>query len=655
MITLIKAHVWKYKSIEDSQAVVVEPGSTVLVGKNESGKSAFLEALHKSNSLDKDDKFNPTLDYPRKDLAAYRPKHAAKQYAKVVELTYRIEEGTAVAINTALFGGATVIKQGQTFTRSTDYGNNNFIGFTIDDKAALAALRKGLGDIEGADEVFDGKVELTEVLDAIDEKKLPAENTLAVFSKTWRGRAPAKESSWDLLDGYIFNTHLAPNIPVFLYFDDYHLLEGKINLDALHARKANPKDPDKTALGLLELAGTTVEEMMAEDGYENIRASLESIGLATTAEVFKYWKQNRDLSVKFDVKSDTKDEPPFNTGKNFYVRIENAKHGVSVPFDLRSKGFIWFFSFMVWFSAIKSRVGTTKSLVLLLDEPGLSLHALAQADFLEYIDTLSEDHQVLFTTHSPFMVVSDQLSKVRVVEDRPKIGTVVSGNLEGASDESVFPLQAALGYTIAQNLFIGKRNLLIEGPADLILLTHMSGLLEQKGKTGFISDGVLVPVGGLDKLVTFVSLLGSNKLKITVVHDRGSNPSQKLDDLVQQKLIERKRVMDYSLFRKPAADIETDLEDLIRPQIYLDAFNAAFKKELSGKVAKLAELPEHPRIIERLNKWLVDKGVVLRKDGGFNHYRVAQALLPILTIDKVDPAELEAFGLLFERVNEQLQ
>ena len=173
--------------------------------------------------------------------------------------------------------------------------------------------------------------------------------------------------------------------------------------------------------------------------------------------------------------------------------------------------------------------------------------------------------------------------------------------------------------------------------------------------SGLVPDGVLVPVGGLDKLVTFVSLLGSNKLKIAVVHDRGSTPSQKLDDLVQQKLVERKKVFDYSLFRRPAADIETDLEDLFRPQVYLDAFNTAFKKELGGKVVKLADLPRHPRIIERLNKWLVDNGIALRKDGGFNHYRVAQALFPMITIDNVDSKELEAFGQLFERVNEQLQ
>src|SRR5690606_8714526 len=136
--------------------------------------------------------------------------------------------------------------------------------------------------------------------------------------------------------------------------------------------------------------------------------------------------------------------------------------------------------------------------------PGLNLHALAQADFLTYIHDLSEKHQIIYTTHSPFMVDSSRLEDVRVVEDRVKEGTKITGDLAGSSDESVFPLQAALGYSIAQNLFIAKKNVLIECPSDLFILQHMAALLEACGKQG-LGDAILVPVGGLDKLATFVA------------------------------------------------------------------------------------------------------------------------------------------------------
>ena len=649
MITLTKAHVFKYKSIEDSSPVEIGKDVTVLVGKNESGKTAFLEALDKALSLE-DAKFNFVFDYPRKDYVRYRPQHDAKSYAQVVELTFRIEKGLAEKINKEVFHGTQVVEPGHTFTRTTNYGNESFIGLIVDNAAAIAVLRKPFEGIEHTDEVFAGAQSLEDVLTKIEAEKLPADSTLAVFAKEWRARTP-KTPNWNLIAGYVWNSYLSGSLPRFLYFDDYRLLEGKLNLESLNQRKTNNQltDADRTALGLFELAGIDLKELMSEEGYENSKAKLEAIGLTITQQVFEYWKQNRELAVEFDIKTDPTDKPPFNNGKNLYIRVKNLRHGVTVPFDQRSKGFIWFFSFMVWFSAVENRAGTDKDLILLLDEPGLNLHALAQSDFLAYIDKLSEVRQIIYSTHSPFMVESEHLDKVRVVEDHLKGGTKVTGELAGSSEESLFPLQAALGYSIAQNLFISKKNVLIEGPADLLLLQHMSALLEQSDKSG-LAEGVFVPVGGLDKLATFIALLGANKLKLVVLHDRAAAPHQNFEKLIHQKLIERKRVLDFSMFRTPDNQ-ETDIEDLFPEALYVDAFNAAYAKELKGTTLAVADLGQHPRIIERINQWLKGKGITLLKDGGFNHYRVAQALLPRLTAAALSPGDLERFEKLFSRVN----
>nr|WP_231503396.1 AAA family ATPase [Pseudomonas viridiflava] len=118
--------------------------------------------------------------------------------------------------------------------------------------------------------------------------------------------------------------------------------------------------------------------------------------------------------------------------------MKNRRHrGVTTPFDQRSRGFIWFFSFLVWFDSVQAQltssgVKASSDLILLLDEPGLALHALAQEDFLNYIDNLSASHQVIYTTHSPFMVRSSRLKQVRIVEDKQDVGTIVSENLSGS-------------------------------------------------------------------------------------------------------------------------------------------------------------------------------------------------------------------------------
>jgi len=585
LIKLTKAQVFKYKSIEDSSPVDIGEDVTVLVGKNESGKTAFLEALNKALPLG-EAQFDFVFDYPRKDYVRYRPRHDAKSFAKVVELTFGVDKAMAAKINNEVFHGAQVIAPGHTFTHDTDYGNSHSIGFGIDQTAALAALKKPLEAVEDGNEVFANAHSLQEVIAKIEAKKLQPDSSLAIFAKEWRDLNAQATARWDLIGWHLWNTYLRDSLPRFLYFDDYSLLDGKINLETLNQRKANKQlnEADETALGLLELAGVNLPELMSEEGYENSKAKLEAIGLTITEQVFDYWKQNQELAVEFDIKADPKDQSPFNNGKNLYIRIKNLRHGVTVPFDQRSKGFIWFFSFMVWFSAVESRVGTDKELILLLDEPGLSLHALAQSDFLSYIDTLSKSRQIIYTTHSPFMVESDHLERVRVVEDRPKEGTKVTGELEGSSEESLFPLQAALGYSIAQNLFIAKKNVLIEGPADFLLLQHMSAMLEGQGKAG-LAEGVLVPVGGLDKLATFIALLGASKLHLIVLHDRGSAPAQTLENLIHQKLIQRKRVLDYSMFRTPDNQ-ETDIEDLFPEALYLDAFKHSICKRIEGNFAR---------------------------------------------------------------------
>ncbi len=654
MIKLSNAHVFKYKSIDDSSPVSIEETVTVLVGKNESGKTAFLEALNKSLPLGSA-KFEAVFDYPRKDYSRYRSQHEAKNYAKVVVLTFVVGAEIAAKINKEVFHNAEIIGEGHTFTWTTNYGNGNSIGLALDVNKAIEALGKSLDAIDLSQEVFHGAKTLEEVVSRIEGKELPPDSRLALFATEWKGRFKKATAGWGMIDYHIWVTYLSPSLPRFLYFDDYNLLSGKLNLETLSQRqtKQTLTAGDQTALGLLELAGITIEELISEEGYENAKAKLEAISLTITEQVFTYWKQNTDLAVEFDIKSDPKDEPPFNSGKNLYIRIKNLRHGVTVPFDQRSKGFIWFFSFMVWFSAVESRADTEKDVILLLDEPGLNLHALAQSDFLAFIENLSKDKQIIYTTHSPFMVESDRLERVRVVEDRIKEGTKINGDLQGASDESLFPLQAALGYSIAQNLFVAKKNILVEGPADLILLQHISTMLEKAGKTG-LEEGVYVPVGGLDKLVTFVALLGASKLKLVVLHDRSSSPHQGLENLVRQKLIERKRVLDFGMFRTPE-NLETDIEDLLPVPVYIEAFNLAYSKELGGVLLNVAELGSHPRIVERVNQWIKTRKISLLKEGGFNHYRVAQSLLPLLTIETVQAEQLDALEDLFTRLNSLLK
>src|SRR6185436_3342012 len=92
-------------------------------------------------------------------------------------------------------------------------------------------------------------------------------------------------------------------------------------------------------------------------------------------------------------------------------------------------------------------------------------------------------NQIIYTTHSPFMVPTHRLDSVRTVNIAENIGTTVSNDPTGDA-RTLFPLQAALGYDLAQSLFIGPNNLVVEGVTDFWVLSAVSEYLSDAGKKG---------------------------------------------------------------------------------------------------------------------------------------------------------------------------
>lgn len=658
---IIKAHITFFKSIDDSNEVSIEPDVTALVGQNESGKTAFLEALHKAKAVDSDISYYYIEDYPRKGLTSYEEEHNKKP-ATVATLTYQVNEDEIQYINEDL--GFQLLEE-LSFNISYKYDNNRTIGLNIPTKPYTAYLEDLIKNSPLTKEIKDNISSVTtleELFEALKDADLNSESA-DWLNKLTQKFQHSEKSSWNIIDYYIWDNYLSSDIPHFLYFDEYNFLPGKVNLPSLQQRQNNKNltNEDKTMLALLHLARININDLIAPNGYESSKAKLEGISNKITDKIFEYWTQNQDLEVQFDVREDTDDVSPFNNGKNLYIRIRNPRHRVTVPFNQRSKGFIWFFSFLVWFDSIKKQTNTNQDLILLLDEPGLNLHALAQADLLRYIDHLAKSHQIIYTTHSPFMIHSDRIHQVRTVEDLPKEGTKIGNNVSGSDPKTNFPLQAALGYDIAQNLFISKKNLLVEGPADLIYLNFFSSILEQKGRESLRDDITIAPVGGLDKLSTFVALLGANQLELVVLHDYFKKPDAKLESLVQQKLIRERYILHYGMFRNGSSPknpifLSSDVEDMMSESLYLSIFNKSFAKELKKQQITASDLPNGDRIVERIERYLKNNSIQLRPSGGFNHYRIANYLAsnPVAP-SKIDKNTLNSFENLFKRVNELIE
>jgi predicted ATP-dependent endonuclease of OLD family len=653
---LISAEIESFKSINTQQTVSIDNEITVLVGMNEAGKTVFLKALEKSNDAQNLAKFDPVNDYPRKGLSQYQKQHINNP-AKVTTLTYRLTDNEISDLNAELH---TKLENGFTFSVTHKYDNGKLINIDVDEKPVLdALLNEFILSIEARSAVENAKSlrNIPELLAGIDLNSKDEE-----FLTEINNRVTA--TKWDSIVKWEVWQWVEERIPQFLYFSDYDILPSKINIQDLTDRvRQADKNPEqlnsqyRSALALLRKANISIGDFTNSTGYETLKASIESVSINLTEQILEFWKQNEDIEVEVDIKSDTNDVPPYNNGSNLYLRIKNTRHKVSTPFDQRSRGFIWFFSFLVWFDSVQEQIGSERDIILLLDEPGLALHALAQENFLNYIDDLAKKHQVLYTTHSPFMVHSERLHQVRMVEDKPKVGTIISDNISGSDPRTIFPLQAALGWTIAQNLFISQYNLLVEGASDLIYLKTVSAILDAKGRTGLNENITIVPVGGLDNVVTFLALLSANNLKNAVLHDYKGKPEQKLQDVVKEKVISSKAVLNASQFR----DINnlgkdskaSDTEDLFEPSFYIDYFNKTFSKELKGVVINQSELPNRDRIINCIESYLKDNDITLRPSGGFNHYSVASYFTSNPPVS-LDDNTLRRFEELFKAVNKVL-
>ena len=625
---LKKVTIHKYKSFLTEQTYSVEDRITRIVGKNESGKTALLEALAKSRYFEDNEefKYKKELDYPRNEL-----KKIGQDNPPVVTCIYQLLDEDIKAVEDIY--GEGIITDNQ-FSVTSYYDNSRkYTGVKANFDVYKNWLISSYGIGDQGKELIHEASSFSSLKETIQEN-----DTIPGFAdiKTEIEKVMSKkESTIDPLSCYIYDTYILPIIPKLWYFSDYFTLPYRINLAEFAAgnrSKVLTDEEYKIARALFELSDLDVSDIESETNFEEFKAQLESTSNSITDDMFEYWSTNQNLEIRFEI------EHLANNVRFLNIRIYNTKHRISLPLKNRSKGFLWFFSFLVWFSKIQ---GDTKTrYILLLDEPGLSLHASAQRDLLRFIDEkLAPEYQVIYTTHSPFMIDSLKLNEVRTVFDtqNPKIGSVVSDAVQEKDSDTLFPLQAALGYTIAQNLYVSQKNLLVEGISDLVYLSHFSAILKENGKEGLADDITIVPVGGADKIATFISLMRGNELSTVCVLDTFTDQKAEahLKRMVEEKIIADKKILFYhTILSQPFADIE----DLFSKEEYLTLYNGAF-----GKAIQIDELDSQKPIMAQL-KW---------KNGNkaFNHYLPANYMAKNIGSLSFSNDTLDRYEALFKMIN----
>ena len=372
-------------------------------------------------------------------------------------------------------------------------------------------------------------------------------------------------------------------------------------------------------------------------------------------EVLTSWSQNTVQEIKVEIY--------WESAWWIELLVENTRDNTRIPLDYESHGFLWFFSFLLWYQQLLQE---NPNLILLLDEPALSLHGTAQENVLQYFEKyLAPKHQIIYTTHSPFMVDINNLDRIRVAENlsleqnhkdlsTKEQGTKVTANILQTVEKSILPIQSAIGFNINQIHGTGQNVLITEGESDILYIKIMSNLLQKHRKgldPSWESSWEYRSAHGIDKVVNIIRQYHiqdraiGKKFNIAVLTDYNKGKHQTRANINEElkKNSNKASIREFFTY-KDFVGKEADVEDMFTPKFYLDLVNSVYSESLTE--SDLSKSQE-PRINSRLEEQRGQK---------HNHKKIAEYFkdnIDALEGD-LDPATLNRFQKLFDTLNQLL-
>ncbi len=236
-------------------------------------------------------------------------------------------------------------------------------------------------------------------------------------------------------------------LPKLLYFDNISLIKNRVDLNTL----MNGDKNHTTERNLLKIGGLQNNfELIFEDSTRGRRASEEASRLITQ-QIRRVWSQEPTIEIKLNV-----------NGKVLYIDISDGTTVYDTP-ESRSLGFRWYLSFYINFIA-QTFEAKANEYFFLLDEPGIHLHPAGQKDLTRVMEDLAIKNQLVFTTHSPFMINREYPQRVRLVS-KGREGTKIDSK---AYRENWKPLRRSIGLMLGDLFFFNDSGLIVEMPSKKI-------------------------------------------------------------------------------------------------------------------------------------------------------------------------------------------
>ncbi|PAK50732.1 AAA family ATPase [Paenibacillus sp. 7541] len=664
---LVEARVQNYRSIIDTGWFSVEENKLILVGPNEAGKTAILQALQQLSSPEGVKELDELRDYPRSRYNDISTNKVQSSNITVVEGKFKIEETDNVDLPEG-FGDCLYVLEKRMDNKLYHRLENS------PPKVVYADISKDLKRLaDHVDKPVDNE---------LVEETTSFENKLSEITEDWVGTTIINETRAMLLDEWLelafkridesnvteeerfdrlkatVNSYkiekqllkvLGELVPTFVYFNNYARVKPLIHLEHLAQRiESNILDDfyyDYGNICLLKLLGFEARYLSDlgkaaannldgeswkkyRDQLDKRQYQLNAASVKLTTEINRVWMpdENRAEASRLRIIAD---------GQYLKVVVEDEM-GVEIELDQRSEGYQWLVSFFIIFFA--EAEGKYKNAILLLDEPGLNLHALKQAEFRKTISRLGEANQTIYTTHSPFMVGANELDIVRVVEmvSREE-GTKVHTTVTASDSNAILPLQEALGYDLAQ-----QRNLVFEGLTDYWYIEAISEMLRNDNVVSLNDKIALIPAGTASKVIFYATILKSHNLKVAALFDSDPEGEQaaKQDNLIV--LLKNTNIFQVKDFYQGSAK-KVEVEDLLRDTLVVVA-----KEELGWDVMDIASSQPARPIADVFSSQIQD----------FSKYKLAKGFLRWARNNNAGAltgVEQEQWKAFIEKVNKALR
>lgn len=644
-----------FRSVDDS-GVIETDGVTALIGINESGKSNLLLPLWKLNPA-KDGEVKPTADYPRK---SYNDIRNLSEKPVFIEATFIPDEELAARLADICSSSADAFSE---ILVKRNFSYDLDVTFPIAPKTRVTPRDRLATLLEAASKELQAITPLKIEEDAANRARqavAAAQESLTGTEAIARTELESLQRLLPSIEGTAKTSAIGPRysqlradldaihdelcaklpndieeardlawneVPAFVYYTNYGNLDSEIYLphviDNMKRGDLGAKEQAKvrTLKVLFEFVGLKPEEILelgmdfkrpangrepTEDEIAAIAEKkkersilLQSASTKLTREFRSWWKQGE---YRFRFEAD---------GDHFRIWVSDDQRPEEVELEGRSTGLQWFLSFYLVF-LVESQDAHAGA-VLLLDEPGTSLHPLAQKDLSAFFDGLSESNQLIYTTHSPFLIDSDRLDRARKVYVAADGTTKATADLkESETDDkaqraSGYAVYAALGLTVAESLLLGCTVVIVEGISDQMYLSAIKGLLIGLGKIQPNREIVFPPAGGAKGVKVVASILTARDESLPFAlfdgDAAGKQASQQLTSSFYSGA--KERVLDVDTFSGIAG---SEIEDLIPPEVIAQVFDR-WQRVPDNDFADSLKVGQ--AIVPQIEQWAKSNGVEL--------------------------------------------